>query len=83
MDYRHQIAVAACVSAWRRHKILRTLTYPGKRSDKIRRTGIVQVTEKKPFPVSGFSGGWNLALGSGKRRVRRKNWRFGRSRIWV
>src|SRR5882762_1251895 len=24
IDYRQQIAVAACVSAWRRHKILRT-----------------------------------------------------------
>jgi hypothetical protein len=24
----------------------------------------VEVTEKKQFPVSGFSGGWNLALGA-------------------
>src|ERR1700693_3230035 len=28
----------------------------------------VEVTEKKQFPVSGFYGGWNSALGSGKRR---------------
>jgi hypothetical protein len=33
----------------------------------------VEVTEKKQFPISCFSGGWNLALGSGKRRSRRKN----------
>jgi hypothetical protein len=33
----------------------------------------VEVTEKKQFPVSGFSGGWNLALGSGKEGSRRKN----------
>ena len=43
----------------------------------------VEVTEKKQFPVSGFSGGWNLALGSGKRRVPEKKLRFGGSRIRV
>jgi len=43
----------------------------------------MEVTEKKQFPVSGFSGGWNLALGSGKRRVPKKKLRFGGSRIRV
>jgi hypothetical protein len=36
----------------------------------------VEGNEKKQFPVSGFSGGWNLALGSGKRRVPEKKLRF-------
>jgi len=43
----------------------------------------MEVTEKEQFPVSGFSGGWNLALGSGKRRVPKKKLRFGGSRIRV
>ena len=43
----------------------------------------VEVAEKKQFPVSGFFGGWNLALGSGKRRVPEKELRFGGSRIQV
>jgi hypothetical protein len=43
----------------------------------------VEVIEKKQFPVPSFSGGWNLALGSGKRRVPEKKLRFGGSRIRV
>ena len=38
----------------------------------------VEVTEKKQFPVSSFSGGWNLTLGSGKRRVPERKLRFRR-----
>src|SRR2546422_7332664 len=38
-------------------------------------------SEKEQFPVSGFSGGWDLALGSGKRRLSEKKLRFGVSRI--
>jgi hypothetical protein len=41
----------------------------------------VEITEKKQFPVFGFSGGWNLVLGSGKRRLPEKKLRFGGSRI--
>jgi hypothetical protein len=43
----------------------------------------VEVTEKRQFPVSGFSGGSNMVLGSGKRRVPEKKLRFGGSRIRV
>jgi hypothetical protein len=35
------------------------------------------VYKKKQFPVFDFSGGWNLALGSGKRRLPEKKLRFG------
>jgi hypothetical protein len=28
---------------------------------------VVEITEKTQFPGFGFSGGWNLALGRGKR----------------
>jgi hypothetical protein len=80
IDYRQQIAVAACISARRIHTKyshsrtrLKTLAKLGDQD--------VGVTEKKQFPVSGFSCGWNLALGSGKRRLPRKKLRFGGSRI--
>jgi hypothetical protein len=33
----------------------------------------VEVSEKKQFMVSGFSGGWNLALGAAKEGSRRKD----------
>jgi hypothetical protein len=35
----------------------------------------VEFTEKTHFPVFGFSGGWNLALGRGKRRLPEKKLR--------
>jgi hypothetical protein len=38
----------------------------------------LEVTEKKQFR---FPCGWNLALGSGKRRLPEKKLRFGGSRI--
>jgi hypothetical protein len=37
----------------------------------------VEITAKRQFPVSGFSGGWILAFGSSKRRVPEKQLRFG------
>ena len=33
----------------------------------------VEILKKKQFPVFGFSGGWNLALGRSKRRLPESN----------
>jgi hypothetical protein len=41
----------------------------------------VEITEKRQFPGFGFSGGWNFALGRGKRWLPEKKLRFGGSRL--
>jgi len=37
----------------------------------------MEVAERRSFPVFGFSGGWNLALGRGKRRLPEKKLPLG------